>query len=146
MEEESSKQNVPFTNEEIEKIRYLLNASPEGSDKLAGMHINFNKTWLIDSGASHHMTGRRDYLKHIWVGEQYFVSLPDGRRRVKANEHGEVILSETFTLKDVLYVPSLTCDLISDKQLISESNCVVTFFSDYCVMQDQVTRTEIGRG
>ena len=73
------------------------------------------------------------------------VALPDGRK-VKATDHGEVVISRNFVLKDVLYVPTLQCDLISVEQLIKENNCVVTFHPDFCVIQDQAMKTEIGRG
>ncbi|KAK9683883.1 hypothetical protein RND81_10G172000 [Saponaria officinalis] len=91
------------------------------------------------------MTGRRELLDDIWQGKASTVSLPDGSRIV-TEEHGRVILNDNFTLKDVLYVPSLTCDLISVQQLITENNCVVTFYNDHPVIQDQSTRMKIGRG
>ncbi|XP_074315620.1 uncharacterized protein LOC141651825 [Silene latifolia] len=104
---EQVKSNIPFTAEEIDRLKILLKTSPEGSEKTP--------------------------------------SLPDGRQ-VKATVHGKVRLSENFILKDVLFVPSLTCDLISVQQLIHENNCLITFYPDYCEMQDPTTKTMIGRG
>ncbi|XP_074284160.1 uncharacterized protein LOC141608714 [Silene latifolia] len=60
-EGETSKKNLSFTNDEIERIWMLLNASPEGSERLTG--------------------------------------LPDGRK-IKAHEHGKIILNDDFVLKD----------------------------------------------
>ncbi|KAL9225536.1 hypothetical protein vseg_001445 [Gypsophila vaccaria] len=142
---ENSNQNIPFTTEEIKKIRTLLNGSPDGNDKLQGMKITLDVEWLIDSGCSHHMTGKKDLLKNIWREDSSTISLPDGRR-MKAEIHGEVELSKNFILKDVLFVPTLICDLISVQQLISENKCVVTFYSDHCELQDLTTRMTIGRG
>ncbi|XP_074265536.1 uncharacterized protein LOC141587974 [Silene latifolia] len=141
---ETSNQNIPFTIEEIEKLRTLLQGSPNGNGKLQGMKVTLDIKWLIDSGCSHHMTGKRDLLKNIRHEEQFNVSLPDGRI-IKAEIHGEVELSKDFVLKDVLFVPTLACDLISVQQLISENNCIVTFYNDYCEMQDQTMRMKIGQ-
>ncbi|XP_074306152.1 uncharacterized protein LOC141641388 [Silene latifolia] len=88
---ESSKQNVPFTDSEIERIRILLNSSADGNEKLQGMTITVNIEWLIDSGASHHMTGKRDLLQNSWVENysivtslaraHYFLTIVDDRSR-----------------------------------------------------------------
>ncbi|XP_074315018.1 uncharacterized protein LOC141651197 [Silene latifolia] len=142
---ESSNQNIPFTSEEIDKIRSLLNGSADGNDRLKGMKITLDVDWLIDSGCSHYMTGKKELLRNIRYGELSTVSLPDGRK-MNAQIHGEVELSKNFILKDVLFVPTLTCDLISVQQLISENNCVVNFDANACEMQDRITRMTIGRG
>ncbi|XP_074300338.1 uncharacterized protein LOC141631584 [Silene latifolia] len=83
--EDSSKSNFPFTSEEVERIRILLSGSPDGTEKLQGMKTTINVEWMIDSGASHHMTGRRELLENCWTQEVSTVSLPDGRQ-VKAQD------------------------------------------------------------
>lgn len=49
-------------------------------------------------------------------------------------------------LSNVLYVPKLSCNLISVTQLIDETNCVVQFSNSLCVMQDRTSRMLIGLG
>ncbi|XP_074291953.1 uncharacterized protein LOC141618773 [Silene latifolia] len=66
-ENEPQRQNIPFTSEEIDRIRSLIIASPDGNDKLSGMKVNVITEWLIDSGASHHMTGKRELLGKAWT-------------------------------------------------------------------------------
>ncbi|XP_074304679.1 uncharacterized protein LOC141639456 [Silene latifolia] len=97
--EEQGNSNVPFTAEEIDRLKILVKTSPDGNDKIQGMKLTKNFEWLIDSGASHHMTGRRECLKNVWEEEYSTVSLPDGRR-VEATVHGEVRLSKNFVLKE----------------------------------------------
>ena len=78
-------------------------------------------------------------VKHCPVG------LPDGNT-AEANQEGSVVLPGGLKLDNVLYVPQLTCNLISVTQLIDESNCVVQFTNNICVIQDQPTRKVIGAG
>ena len=122
----------------LERIQVLL------ANKIGG-NIKPSGNWLLDSGASHHMTGKLEFLSNIWNGESSPVGLPNGTH-IFANTHGRVVLNDNFILKDVLYVPTLNCNLISVQQLIKENNCVVTFYPDHCTLQDQSTRMKIGRG
>ncbi|XP_074300947.1 uncharacterized protein LOC141632286 [Silene latifolia] len=78
-----------FTPDEVLQIRTLLSNKAEGSQPKSGMDDIRCIRWLIDSGCSHHMTGRRDLLKNVWRGKASTVSLPDGSQMV-AQEHGSV--------------------------------------------------------
>ncbi|XP_074291421.1 uncharacterized protein LOC141618213 [Silene latifolia] len=102
-EAESSKKDL--TVDEIEQLRTLLNTKPEGNEKLTGMNHTKLSAWMLDSGASHHMTGCRELLNDLWKGESSTVGLPDGST-IMASEHGKVAINKRFELKDVLYVPS----------------------------------------
>ncbi|KAL9228263.1 hypothetical protein vseg_003863 [Gypsophila vaccaria] len=133
-----------LTPEELVQFRAMIANKGEFNSNDKGMKINLG-SWLLDTGCSHHMTGRRDLLENIQKKTVSTVGLPNGSH-ITACEHGTVTLSSTFVLKDVLYVPTLQCDLISVQQLIRENNCLVTFYSDHCVIQDLSTRMKIGRG
>jgi len=73
------------------------------------------------------------------------VGLPNGQH-ITATKEGTVLLSDTLTLTNVLYVPSLNCNLVSVSQLVNESNRVIAFSDKFCVTQDHTTRTLIGMG
>jgi len=49
-------------------------------------------------------------------------------------------------LDNVLFVPSFTCNLVSIARLCKDLNCAVTFFDNFCVLQDHTLRTRIGVG
>ncbi|KAK9755359.1 hypothetical protein RND81_01G019600 [Saponaria officinalis] len=66
--------NSFFSQEEVVQLRSLLQTKSEGSTKLPGMDIN----WLLDSAASHHMTGKYSLLANIRKGAPSTVSLPNG--------------------------------------------------------------------
>lgn len=47
---------------------------------------------------------------------------------------GRVVLSDEITLFDVLYVPNLTCNLISISQLVVDLNCQILCTNELCVI------------
>ena len=58
----------------------------------------------------------------------------------KCSKKGEVTLSLDIVLRDVLYVPNLTCNLILVGQLFQDLNCDVIFQKNYCLIQDHISR------
>eukprot|EP00170_Pyropia_yezoensis_P005576 contig_22655_g5592 len=78
--------------------------------------------WVIDSGASHHMTGDKGALTDVAKCDPVTVELADGRTRVAtsggtarmsvAGVHGET----TLTLSNVLLVPGLSTQIFSVRQ------------------------------
>ena len=100
--------------------------------------------WLIDSGASSHMTKE----KHVLTNFQEFeepenVALGDGRV-VKALGPGRVhmnmlipgIEAKKAVLYDVLYVPKLTCNLFSVRAAVAKGNAV-EFGPNDCYIWDE---------
>jgi len=59
---------------------------------------------------------------------------------------GSIIFSEKLKLKNCLYVPALSSKLLSVSQVTKELNCVVLMFSNFCILQDILTKEIIGRG
>ena len=100
--------------------------------------------WLIDSGASSHMTKE----KHVLTNFQEFeepenVALGDGRV-VKALGSGRVHMNMLFpgteakkaVLYDVLYVPKLTCNLFSVRAAVAKGNAVEFGPNDCCIWDE----------
>lgn len=85
-----------------------------------------NISWIIDTGASNHMTGCLKLLHNMQKVSRFPVTLSDGCTDVATNE-GSTKLKENLVLKSILYVPILTCNLIFMSQLIEESDCFVLF-------------------
>ena len=106
---------------------------------VAGSNMQQNGKWLIDSGASSHMTSELQYLSNYRPFEvPETVGLGDGRT-VEALGFGNVSLRMLFSvsgpkpavLHDVLYVPKLSCNLFSVRAATSKGN-IVQFDKSKC--------------
>ncbi|GJY68195.1 hypothetical protein Tco_0471178 [Tanacetum coccineum] len=103
--------------------------TPEKDDRPAaggiGSNNGMNDTIVIPlPGASHHMTGIIEDLSNLKEIVQWHVELPDGNI-VVAKKEGDVCFDNGFVLRNGLYVPGLTCNLLSVPQLLDEGNCIV---------------------
>ncbi|XP_010478154.1 PREDICTED: uncharacterized protein LOC104757134 [Camelina sativa] len=130
---------------EWEGIKNLLNkrAPSAITDRLSGTSSVLS--WILDTGASHHLTGRLEVLFDLKAMAPVMVILADGREHVSVLE-GVVILGAGLILRYVYYVEGLCSDLISVGQLMDENRCVVQLADHFLVVQDRTSRTVIGAG
>ncbi|KAK2979620.1 hypothetical protein RJ640_020112 [Escallonia rubra] len=134
-----------LTPEQIQRLITFLESSPSGTDSLVGKSLPTTHTWLIDSGASYHMTGNLNLFSSIWDIPPSPVGLPDGLQ-TNAIKAGSVSLADNIILCHVLYVPNLAFNLISVSCLATDANCFVAFSHDICVLQDRTSKSPIGLG
>ncbi|KAL2903852.1 Retrovirus-related Pol polyprotein from transposon TNT 1-94 [Bienertia sinuspersici] len=127
-----------------EQVNILLNMiNGQQQDKMSGESPILS--WIIDTGASHHVTGNASCLCDIHIIKECPVGLPDGRHAT-ATKEGRVFLAPGIILEHVLLVPNLNCNLISVSQLIDDSKCFVRFNDSLCAIQDQLSGSLIGAG
>ncbi|XP_074313409.1 uncharacterized protein LOC141648580 [Silene latifolia] len=110
------------------------------SERLSGMC-----NWILDTGASNHVTGTLSCLEDTKNINGRPVCLPNGQE-VLAIMIGSVYINESLILNNVLYIPSLKCNLISISQLTSDTNLCFEFAKSSCLIQDRSLRTTIGAG
>lgn len=91
------------------------------------------------------MTSSYDFLSDITTILSCKIGLPDGHE-TKTDKKGTVYFDDNFSLKNVLLVPQLRCNLISVSQLVKDCDCVMQVANIGCVLQDRLTRTLIGAG
>ncbi|KAK9668533.1 hypothetical protein RND81_13G067200 [Saponaria officinalis] len=92
--------------------------------------------WIVDTGASDHMTPHVDLLTDVTtLSKPIFVALPDGHVKV-VTKVGRLVLSPHIILTHVLIVPDFQQNLLSVGKLVASSNMVVVFSSTGCQFQD----------
>ncbi|XP_074298305.1 uncharacterized protein LOC141629160 [Silene latifolia] len=109
------------------------------SDRLSGM------SWIIDTGASNHVTGTLSCLEDQIQIPGRTVGLPNGQQ-VVSSVMGLVYINEFLTLRCVLFVPTLTCNLLSVPQLTVDTTYSFEFAKNSCLIQDLSSRKTIRAG
>lgn len=103
-----------------------------------------SNSWVIDSGASDHMTGNQEGFVSLSPLNGH-IKLADGSLSNLAGK-GTFSIPSFFPLPSVLHVPKFPTNLLSVSSLTKNLNCSVTFFPTHCVFQDLRTRATIGGG
>ena len=99
--------------------------------------VKDNEEWIIDFGATRHMTSKETKLDYsIFVKDlDRKVHLPNGQA-TSVSRIGSYKVSIGDTLMNVLVVPDFKFDLFSVSQLTRQLNYSVNFFHELCVFQD----------
>ncbi|KAI3723909.1 hypothetical protein L2E82_35671 [Cichorium intybus] len=143
-----------ITKDEYDKLMKMLRASQPGENtkksnptaNMTGKTTNPNDSWVIDSGASDHITYREDWLKDPTNNVDFTsVTIPNGKA-VAVKKVGNIGLSEGINLKDVLSVPEFKCNLLSVSKIARDLQCFLTFYLEKCFIQDLPSRNLIGTG
>ena len=96
--------------------------------------------WVIDSGASHHMTLHIDVLDDVdALSDPIPIAQPDSKI-VAVKKTGTVSLGDHLILKEVLYTPTFKCNLISVQKLANDENCLIIYGVHFCALQDLTSR------
>lgn len=94
--------------------------------------------WVLDSGASHHMSPLQSLFENLRpLNNPLHITVPTGNM-VVVDKVGTVTLSSKIKLHDVLYIPQFACNLISIHKLTHDLHCTVTYSSHDCVIQDRL--------
>ncbi|CAL1398408.1 unnamed protein product [Linum trigynum] len=162
-----------FTPDQFEKLRTLLNGSPSPSPSPpnsphlpnvnavirappqtphfaastsgnASLPSTLNETiWVLDTGATDHIICNLSTFIKYKPMEGVNVSLPNGHH-VKATHIGIVRLPCGLFLTQVLFIPSFTYNLVSVSKLTKNHPVSLVFQSNFCTIQDLITRRKIG--
>ncbi|KAG7599411.1 Reverse transcriptase RNA-dependent DNA polymerase [Arabidopsis suecica] len=124
-------------------VQMLEERKSTSTDRLNGTW--FLESWIIDTGASNHMTGSLDFLNEVCDMSPVLIKLPDGRFTTSTRQ-GTVQLGSSLKLSAVYLVDELKCHLISVSQLTRDSGCVFQITDRLCVVQERISRTVIGAG
>ncbi|RVX23597.1 Retrovirus-related Pol polyprotein from transposon TNT 1-94 [Vitis vinifera] len=136
----------PFNKEQMEMLQKLL--SQVGSGSTTGIAFTANrggmKPWIVDTGASDHMTGDAAILQNYKPSNGHSsVHIADGSKS-KIVGTGSIKLTKDLYLDSVLHVPNLDCNLLSISKLARDLQCVTKFYPNSCVFQDLKSGKMIG--
>lgn len=108
--------------------------------------MKVDEGWVVDSGATEHITCKGHLLQNLNMSMiKRPVTIPNGES-IPVKGKGDFLLKEGLDIKEVLYVPNFTCNLLSVRRLTKDLNCAVTFFPDFFVLQDLKAGNLIGAG
>ncbi|XP_010495419.1 PREDICTED: uncharacterized protein LOC104772515 [Camelina sativa] len=130
-----------LTNEKWGTLVKLLENSKGNTPRLSGKSLSID--WVLDTGATNHMTGFSDLLSDQKYILPCTIGLPNGNNSL-AKEKGTVKFDDDFELRNVLFVPELKCNLISVLQLVADLDVVMQIANKGCVIQDRITRSVTG--
>ena len=153
----SQSSEISLSQAQLEQLQQLLKLPPQNT-KASGTETNkeldcgftgmilcthtgvHRLEWILDSGATGHMTINLNLLcetKALW--EHSVITLPNGNTSTITSV-GKAKLSTDLVLQDVLYFPVFKYNLLSVSKLTKDSNCVVIFHPKFCIIQDYLNR------
>ena len=108
--------------------------------------ISSSSTWIIDSRATNHMTSNSSLFTT-------FESYPSTTTVILVDESASCVLGSgtihptpLITLTSVISLPQFSFNLIFVSKLTGTLNYSISFFPNYCLIQDLSTKWIISRG
>ena len=107
----------------------------ENQERLSGKKLPIaSLEWILDSGASHHMTSNIIAINDLCdLPQAIYILIPNGIV-VKVKQAGTVNLRHGLVQKNVLYSPEFKCNLISVQQLTYDKNCIIIYGAQCCLI------------
>ena len=100
--------------------------------------------WIVNSRASNHMTRDIKLLTKFDPCYENWTIKVVNRSLSRVVRTSSIALSKELTLKFILLVPNLDCNLLSISKLTNDHNCVAKFSNNLCEVQDLNLETTIG--
>ncbi|XP_042391858.1 uncharacterized protein LOC121982918 [Zingiber officinale] len=135
-EDETKEANFSEKNEADQVFYSCLNSQQQ-----------LENIWYVDSGCSNHMSGNKKMFVDIDESFSSEVKIGDGKALKIIGKSAVSIQTKEGKdniIKDVLYVPELTQNLLSVGQLL-QKNYKVEFNNDHCVIIDKQKKLTMAR-
>ncbi|CAN6459804.1 unnamed protein product [Victoria cruziana] len=134
---ESSLTNLAKLLKQVAKTNLVISSEEKNKGKFAFTVIESNSCsqWVLDSGANRHMTGNVELLHDYSTDVLSHVQVANGNI-VEACGQGSAFISNQLELKNVLYVPKCTSNLISVSCLTENESWHVVINSKMALLVD----------
>lgn len=151
--------NVIITHQQFEQLLKLIpgNAAVHGQTEeefdtpflgmiTCGAAESKIQEWIVDSGASDHMTCFLNLLHNIRPAPPHMtIKLPTGST-TNITHIGDTVLSCGIPLFNVLFVPQFTHNLLSVTKLGKDNKCEVMFRDSKCFVTESESKAIVGVG
>lgn len=153
----NAQSEVPsFTTDEFHQIlAFLRDGKIQPQANVTGLSTPFcyssnlpshySNEWIIDTGATDHIVSSPNFLNNLLPSHSTSVRLPNGAK-VDIMFIGTTKISPNLSFSDVLCVSSFRVNLLSVSKITRSLNCSITFFLDFCILQDMATKRMSGPG
>jgi hypothetical protein len=140
-----SEEQVLISKAEYDSILQRASSSSMVASGNTCLHSSSSPSWVIDSGASDHMTSNSSLLSNISNPcSPFSVTVANG---TKTPVQGiGTVSTPNLAFSNVLYLPEFPFTLLSVHKLTVALHCSIAFFPSYCVFQDLKTKRTIGGG
>ncbi|KAL8144834.1 hypothetical protein AgCh_003157 [Apium graveolens] len=131
---DSGTSGLLFSQQQLEQLAQLMQQGPvKNSDSYEELDVHFSGMisghlsnnsldWIVDSGASNHMTPCLSLLSNTSsFAQSHSINLPTGDS-VVISHTGSVVVMPGITLKNVLCVPTFKHNLLSVQKLVQDNN------------------------
>jgi len=120
-----------------------ISSNDHHSDTCCVMTNSQCGSWIVDTGASDHMT----YNSHFFTSLKplptpIHITLTDGSHKTVI-QSGFVALGPNLTLHNVLFVPDFKFSLISVSKLLTDLHLTALFTPQHCTFQDPSTKLPV---
>ncbi|RVW62757.1 Retrovirus-related Pol polyprotein from transposon RE1 [Vitis vinifera] len=124
----------------------IASVAQPGNASACLTHTSSLRPWILDSGASDHLSGNKDLFSSITTtSDLSTVTLANGSQTV-AKGIGLALPLPSLPLTSVLYTPECPFNLISISKITRTLNCSITFSDKFVTLQDRSTGKTIDIG
>ena len=130
-------------------MSYQPSPPPQAHMHSVNPTITDTPSWLLDSGATNHITGDLNnlHLHHPYQGTDQVTVGNGNTLPIHNTGNGPLPTpSHSFQLRNVLHVPGIQSNLLSVQRFAHDNHCIISFDSQSFVIQDKLTKRVLYRG
>ncbi|RVX13579.1 Retrovirus-related Pol polyprotein from transposon RE2 [Vitis vinifera] len=148
----STSQGISLTDSEYDdylcyqatKSASITSVAQTGNASTCLTHTSFLGPWILDSGASDHISSNKDLFSSLTtISALPTVTLVNGSQTM-AKDIGLAHPLPSLPLTSVLYTPECSFNLIFINKITRTLNCSITFSDKFMTLQDRSTGKTIG--